>query len=295
MIATLLALASACSWGVSDFLGGLMSRRLPTTTVMVISQGFGLVGIGIAFVITGSSLPASEPMGYAIAAGAVGAIGLAAFYHALATGMVSLVAPIAATGAIVPVAVGLWEGEAVGFYGMAGIAAAIAGVILASVAPASPDDATKVDPVARLTSIGLAVVAAVLFGAYFALFARATTGGLFGAALFQRMTSVSAATVMWVIARRGRALAPASFLPTGLTMRTAAAGLAGAGVLDVAANVLYGGASMQDLLSISSVLSSLYPVITVLMARVFLGERLAGIQGAGVVIALAGTTLIAAR
>ena len=295
MIATLLALASACSWGVSDFLGGLMSRRLPTTTVMVISQAIGLLGIGIAFVVTGSSIPEAEPMAYAIGAGAVGAIGLAAFYHALATGMVSLVAPIAATGAIVPVAVGLWEGEAVGFYGMVGIAAAITGVILASVAPSSPDDATNVDSVARLTSIGLAVVAAVLFGAYFALFARATIGGLFGAALFQRLTSVSAATIMWVVARRGRALVPASIIPTGLTMRTAAAGLAGAGVLDVAANVLYGGASMQDLLSIASVLSSLYPVITVLMARVFLGERLAGIQGAGVVLALAGTTLIAAR
>jgi drug/metabolite transporter (DMT)-like permease len=295
MIATLLALASACSWGVSDFLGGLMSRRLPTTTVMVISQAFGLIGIGTAFLISGASMPDSEPMGYAIAAGAVGAIGLAAFYHALATGMVSLVAPIAATGAIVSVAVGLWEGEAVGIYGMVGIAAAITGVILASVAPASPEGTTNVDPMTKLTSIGLAIFAAVLFGAYFALFARATVGGLFGAALFQRITSVSAATAMWLVARRGKVLVASSLLPPGLTMRAAAAGLMGAGVLDVTANVLYGGASMQDLLSISSVLSSLYPVITVLMARVFLGERLAGIQGAGVVIALAGTTMIAAR
>jgi drug/metabolite transporter (DMT)-like permease len=234
-------------------------------------------------------------MGYAMAAGAVGAIGLAAFYRALATGTVSLVAPIAATGAIVPVAIGLWEGEAVGVYGLVGIVAAIAGVILASVAPYAPDAVTKVDPATRLRSIALAIVAAVLFGAYFALFARATTGGLFGAALFQRLTSVSAAVVMWIVARRGRALVPTSLPPSGLTMRTAAAGLAGAGVLDVTANVLYGGASMQDLLSISSVLSSLYPVITVVMARIFLGERLAGIQGAGVVLALAGTTLIAAR
>ena len=272
-----------------------MSRRLPTTTVMVVSQAFGLVGISIAFVATGSAIPQAEPMAYAIAAGAVGAIGLAAFYHALATGMVSLVAPIAATGAIVPVAVGLWAGESVGLYGMAGITAAIAGVILASVAPASPGEVTDGAPATRLTSIGLAVVAAILFGAYFALFARATTGGLFGAALFHRVTSVSAATVMWLVARRGRALVPATFLPSGLTVRAAAAGLAGAGVLDVTANVLYGGASMQDLLRISSVLSSLYPVITVLMARVFLGERLAGVQGAGVALALAGTTLIAAR
>ena len=120
-------------------------------------------------------------------------------------------------------------------------------------------------------------------------------GGLFGAALFQRVTSVSAAIVMWLVARRGQALVPAALLPSGLTAQTAAAGLAGAGVLDVTANVLYGGASMQDLLSISSVLSSLYPVITVLMARIFLGERLARVQGAGVALALAGTTLIAAR
>ncbi|MFM7197944.1 MAG: hypothetical protein ACKO2D_08675 [Chloroflexota bacterium] len=295
MIATLLALASACSWGVSDFLGGLMSRRLPTTTVMVVSQAFGLVGIGIAFVATGSAVPDGEPMAYAIGAGAVGAIGLAAFYHALATGMVSLVAPIAATGAIVPVAVGLWAGESVGLYGLAGITAAIGGVILASVAPASPSDVAAPATAPRLTSIGLAVVAAILFGAYFALFAHATTGGLFGAALFQRVTSVSAAIVMWLVARRGRALVPAALLPSGLTAQTAAAGLAGAGVLDVTANVLYGGASMQDLLSISSVLSSLYPVITVLMARIFLGERLARVQGAGVALALAGTTLIAAR
>ena len=295
MIATLLALASACSWGISDFLGGLMSRRLPTTTVMVTSQAFGLVGISVAFLATGSAIPDGAPMAYAVAAGAVGAVGLAAFYHALATGMVSLVAPIAATGAIVPVAVGLWEGEAVGIYGMVGIAAAILGVILASVSPSTPKDITTFDSAGHLQSIALAIVAAMLFGAYFALFARATTGGLFGAALFQRVTSVSAAMVMWLVARRSHATVPATYLPTGLTLRTAVAGLAGAGVLDVTANVLYGGASMQDLLSISSVLSSLYPVITVLMARLFLGERLAGVQGAGVVLALAGTTLIAAR
>jgi drug/metabolite transporter (DMT)-like permease len=206
-----------------------------------------------------------------------------------------LVAPIGATGAVVPAAVGLWEGEAVGFYGIVGIAVAIIGVILASFAPSSLEDAGEFDQLTHLQSISLAIVAAVLFGAYFALFARATTGGLFGAALLQRMTSVTAATVMWLVARRGQARVPASLLPKGLTVSTAIAGLAGAGMLDVTANVLYGAASMRDLLSISSVLSSLYPVITVLMARLFLGERLAGIQGTGVVLALAGTTLIAAR
>ncbi len=295
MTATLLALGAALTWGVGDFLGGLMSRRLPTTTVMVISQGFGLVAVTIAFLATGATLPDESPALHAIGAGALGALGLAAFYHALATGMVSLVAPIAATGVIVPVGIGLWGGEAVGATGFAGIATAISGVVLASVAPSGQGGADPTDQAVRTRSLALAVVAALLFGGYFAVFATATKGGLLGASLVQRLASLATVTAMWVVARRGQAFALTFAVPPGIATGTALAGLAGTGMLDIAANILYGGASLTGLLSLASVLSSLYPVVTVLLARLVLGERLAAVQGAGVVLALTGTTLIAVR
>lgn len=294
MISTLLALAAAVAWGVGDFLGGLMSRRLPTTTVMVVSQGFGLVVVGVACLATGTTVPVGDAALYALGAGATGAIGLAAFYRALATGMVSLVAPVAATGVMVPVAVGMWSGEVIGTVGIAGIGAAIGGVILASIAPTAAEGAPSA-PVDHVRSIGLAIVAAVLFGAYFPLFAKASADGLLAATLLQRITSLATVTGMWVIARRGRASASEAVGSARILATSTIAGLIGAGTLDIGANILYGGASMSDLLSIAAVLSSLYPVVTVLMARIFLGERLAGVQGAGVVLALTGTTLIAAR
>lgn len=291
MTTVLLALASAVSWGFSDFFGGILSRRMHTSTVLFISQGWGLVAITIVFVTTGTALPATETLVQGGLAGLVGASGIAAFYRALAIGMVSLVAPIAATGVAVPVVVGLLRGEEVSAFAMVGIGAASLGIILASVAPSS--HAVSITPTATDRSIPLAIIAAIGFGAFFTLFADASRGGLIGASLAQRTTSVVLLGTAWLIirARRDPTTTPVPW-PQPLRMGI---GLALTGVLDIAANVLFGLASTTGLLSIAAVISSLYPIVTVLLARVVLRERLGRLQQLGTILALSGAGLIGLR
>ncbi|HSR24181.1 MAG TPA: EamA family transporter, partial [Candidatus Eisenbacteria bacterium] len=112
MLALAISLASAFSWGVSDFLGGLQSRRLPVLGVLAVSQPVGLVLIAVLIAAVGADPISADKLAIAFAAGAASLGGLGAFYAAMAMGTVSVVAPIAALGVVVPVVVGLLEGEA---------------------------------------------------------------------------------------------------------------------------------------------------------------------------------------
>src|ERR671931_607271 len=131
MLGVALGLASSVVWGISDFLGGLQSRRISTLTVLLVSQPVGLVlALLVALVVGGDPLSGHDAV-VAAAAGAAAALGLSAFYHAMALGSVSVVATIGALGVLVPVAGGLIEGEEPASIQAIGAAAAILGVALA--------------------------------------------------------------------------------------------------------------------------------------------------------------------
>jgi drug/metabolite transporter (DMT)-like permease len=281
MTAVVLALLSSVSWGTADFMGGLISRRLNVVAVLVLSQGPMLVPL-IAWAALSRDPATAQGLGLGAVAGAAGAIALTAFYRALSIGTMSIVAPISAAGAIVPVVAGLIGGDRPGTLQTLGIVAAIGGVIAASrEAPhADADDAAD----AR-QSVLLALVAAAGFGTFLWLMDPASADSVPWALVAARTTSSALLAVVVLV--RAIDLRPA-LVPRSLGVVLLVGGL------DVGANALYATALASGLLSVVSVLGSLYPVMTVVLARLVLGERVRRIQEVGVVSVLAGVALIAA-
>jgi drug/metabolite transporter (DMT)-like permease len=277
LLAPLLALGASLSWGTADFLGGLKSRLFSPLAVMAVSQPFGLVALGIAVAARGSAPPGAE-VAWACLSAVLGTLGLAAFYRGLAVGSMSVVAPIAAVAAGIPVAWGVAiSGDRLSGLQAIGIVAAIGGAVVAAL----ERDAGG----ARIAAgVGWAALAMLGFGGYFVpLHAAAAHDWLWPAFLF-RCTSVP---LVWLLlyARRGRVRGTRSQLVP----------LATVGLLDTGANALFAAASTRHgLLSVVSVLASLYPVVTVLLARHLLGERVQRTQDFGVAITLVGVVLITA-
>lgn len=173
MGAAALALAASLAWGVSDFIAGLQSRRLPLLTVLALSQAVGLLGIAGIVAVSGKGPPGAGPLALAAASAVAGLAGLSAFYRGLAVGAMSVVAPVSATAAGIPVAYGLATGDQPSALQTAGIAMALVGVILAS----REEESTANGPRTRVAAgFGLALVAALGFGSFFvAIGRRATT------------------------------------------------------------------------------------------------------------------------
>ena len=277
-----LALLASLLWGTADFLGGTASRRLPVASVLAVSQLVALLGLLPIALVLGAF---DEPAGYllpGIAAGVCGIIALGAFYRALAVGTMGVVAPIAALGVVVPVGFGLLGGESPSGLQVAGILAAVAGVVLAS----GPELNGKAGAMPLL----LAGVAALGFGVVFVLLAAGSEGGGAGAVvmtlIMMRVTSVTLMAVILVALSRRRGTA-FGVRPADLPV------LIGVGVLDVGANGAFSLSSQGDLISVTAVLASLYPVVTVLLARQLHGERLVGPQIPGVALALVGVVMLA--
>jgi drug/metabolite transporter (DMT)-like permease len=283
-VSALLALLSSVLWGSADFLGGILSRRLPAVLVVAASQAMGLLAVAAVAVASGAL---DSPTGYvpwALAAGLTGVIGLVAFYAALASGTMGVVSPIAALGVVVPVIVGFAQGERPDLVQLIGIGIAIAGVVLAS----GPELSGK----AGVRPLVLAVVAAFGFGGALLFIAKGARDSTVMTLLTMRVTSVTVLGIALVVMasrsrREGTPGAPR------LSSRDLAL-LAVVGVGDALANLTFGWASTRGLISIAAVLGSLYPVVTVLLARFFLHERLGRIQTLGVVGALAGVAFIGA-
>ena len=274
----LLALLSSLIWGTSDFLGGTATRRIPGPVVVGLSQLVALLALApIAVLVGGDGTSYVVP---GIAAGMVGCVSLAAFYRALATGTMGVVAPIASLGVVVPVVVGLARGEAPGTLQVAGIVAAVVGVVLAS--------GPELSGAAGARPLLLSAMSALGFGTALVLVAQGSRGGGVGRVLLvltvMRISSVLLLTVLLVLTRSWRLPVSGGDLPV----------LAAIGLGDVLANAAYGVASQGGLLSVVAVLGSVYPVMTVLLARQLHHERLRPIQLAGVGMALAGVVLLAA-
>jgi drug/metabolite transporter (DMT)-like permease len=277
----LLALAASLCWGTADFTAGLKARTVPLANVLLFAQGIGLALALVVVVAGGRPFPSAGPALASLGAGAAVIAGLACFYRALAAGTMSVVAPVAATGVAIPVLAGVLGGNHLAAAQVAGMAIAVLGVALAARHPAA--GGTAAARRRHRDSIVLAVIAAVTFGCYFLLAHIGTRGGV---AWLLTLANVSGVLgVLAVAAARRSPLRP----PPPADIRV----LAAAGVLEFAATGLYGLANRHGQLSIVAVAGSLYPVATVLLARVVAKERLARLQSIGVGLALVGVALIA--
>jgi drug/metabolite transporter (DMT)-like permease len=275
-----LALSSSLCWGVADFIGGVQSRRLPALRVVLLSQSIGLAAVVVVLAVRGTGPPGFVALLPAVGGGVAGVAGLSAFYRALAIGTMSIAAPIAATGVAVPVIVGIAGGDRPAALQLAGIVAATAGVMLAS--RESEPEGSAARAVTRST-VALALVAALGFGTFFV--------GLRAGARADVLWAVFASRGAGVAALAGAALA---LRPPGRIGLANLRAIMVVGLLDVGANGLFALASRHGLLSIVSVAGSLYPLATVVLARVLLGERVRRVQEVGVLAALAGVAMIAA-
>jgi len=274
-VTALLALAASALWGTSDFGGGLISRRLHPSAAVLISQALALAGLLALLPFLAG--PAGGYMLVGGAAGVIATLSLAAFYRAMADAPMSLVAPITAGGTAIPVLVGIARGEHLGTLQLAGIVVTLVGIVLAS----GPELRSGVQ--VRRQALGFAIGAAVGFGVAYTLLALAAGSGVYGTLLCQRIGGLLA---LGPIAARAGILRQVR-----LSARRIGA-LALIGGCDIAANGSYAYAASHGSLSVAAVLASLYPVVTALLARGILSERLRRVQSLGVVAALGGVLLL---
>ncbi len=275
-MAALLALLSAALWGTSDLVAGLLSRSMRPVVVVAWSQGFALVVLTAVVLVRG--LPAQGYAGWspwAMLAGVSGSLGLLCFYAALATGTMGVVAPVAALGAGIPVLLGVLTGETPSALAWIGIAVALLGVVLAS--------GPELQQGFGARPVLLAGLAAVGFGIGLFAIDRGARVSLLHTLWGMRLTSMLGYAVV-AVAARSLGGVPRRWMPVLLAV----------GLGDLAANALFGAASSMGLVSIAAVLGSLYPVVTILLARRVLHERLRRVQLAGVGLALAGIVALAA-
>ncbi|MEU8359508.1 DMT family transporter [Nonomuraea sp. NPDC048882] len=271
----ILATACAIVYGTADFFGGLATRRAQVLSVVTLSQLAGLALIlGLLPLLPGAY---SDPaLAWGLAAGLSGAAGLVLFYRALATGVMSVVAPTTAvTSAALPVVFGLAAGERPHAWALVGVALALGSVLLVSQDKSGGGRGS-------LVSVLVALAAGAGFGGFFILLSMAPHESGLWPLVGARLSSVTTVALLALLTRR--ALRPG---PGSLHIIVAA------GVLDMAANVLYLLAQQEGLLSLVAVLVSLYPASTLLLANRVLGERLRPVQLGGVLCALASVALIA--
>jgi drug/metabolite transporter (DMT)-like permease len=296
-----LALVAAATWGASDFVGGLVGRRVPGASVAFASQLVGLAGLAVVAPLAGGSASGAD-LAWGAASGLGGATGVAFLYHGLAVGQMSVVAPLTAVGsATLPVVFGLLTGERPSPIALAGVVLALVAVgALCSFGPAGHDGEADEDDGghpretggaglpsagARLPSAGAGLVsgmaAGVGFGAFFICLGRTSAGAGMWPLVPARVVSVSVLAAL-VLATR-RALVPGGGTAPAVVL---------AGALDVTANAAFLLATRRGLLSIVSLLASLYPAATVVLARFVLHERLTVAQSAGLAGAATAVGLI---
>lgn len=277
MAVALLALAGALSWGIGDFCGGIASRRLHVLTVLALSQAIGLGGVLLWVTLAGDEFPGVAQLIPAGAAGAAGVVGLAALYRGMALGAMGIVAPISAASPIVPLTVDAAKGITPSPAQGAGIVIVLTGIVVLS-HERSPTAGTRV-----AAGAGLALVAALGFGLFIVGIDAGADESAPWAVVAARTVSVSlAVAVALLVAAPLRA--PARLLPL----------VVGVGVFDTGANVLVAFAVTLGAAGVVGVLSALYPVATVVLARLVLGERLDPWRRVGAVLALGGAALVAA-
>ena len=282
-MAALLALISAMTWGVADFVGGVVARRSSALQTVVLSTPAGFLLLIPFALLLGGDIATSVVPG--IVAGAIGSTAILMLYGALMLGPMGVVSPMSAViGAAIPVLVGLVRGERPGAIAYVGMALAVVAIVTVGLEPAAPTDDSGHQ---RVTPRALALGSGVGIGAFLAIIGIAPSGsGIYPVVFARGTSSVILLVIAVVVARRGRT----PLLAPGARLRGQAAI---AGFLDAAANGVYALAAQSGLLSVVAVLSALYPAATVLLARYVLAERLRPAQKAGMATALVAAVMLA--
>jgi len=278
MLAIALALAASLSIGTGDFLAGSQARRTSLWTVIVFSQLAGLTWTALVVIGRSHALP-TDILLPALGAGLTAVAGIAMGYQALAIGVMSIIGPLISLSTAVPVIVGLARGERPSVLQLAGIVIALGGVVLA----AREKSAGARHQATSKLSIVLALLTAVIVGFNMVFYAQAAMFDPYWGIFLARATSIAIFALAFAALRPGLKITRAAIVP-----------ILAIGVLDTGANGLFSVASTLGYLSVVSVLSSVFPVFTVILAYLFLQERLSRTQRVGVAAALAGVALIAA-
>ncbi len=273
-LSIIFGLVSAISWGTGDFCGGLATKRSPGLRIVMVTEFVGAAVLIALALAVGEAAPTGASFLFAIGAGLAGVVGLGALYQGLAAGQMGVIAPLSAiVGGVVPIVVGLATEGAPSPVQLLGFGVALLAVWLLAAAG-------EFRPSRR--ELLLAVVAGLGFGFYFVLIAYASDGGLFWNLSAARVVAGLALLALLLITRQ-------PLWPT----RSAWGLTTGAGVADAGGNLFFALAAQAGRLDVAAVLSSLYPGMTVLLARLVLDERLTRAQITGVVAALVAVMLIA--
>lgn len=270
-----IALASSVVWGTSDFAAGLLAKRRPAAAVVGWSQACGLLALSLLLPWFGGSWSERGWIPWAMLAGIAGSLALVCFYAALSEGTMGVVAPIASLGVVVPVLLGILRGERPGLGAWIGMLLAAAGVVLAS--------GPELDGEIARRPVLLATAAGIGFGVVMFSLDQGARVSLLHTVWGMRLTSVTGFALVALARRRGGGMRPADLPLLGFV-----------GVADLAANALFAYASSHGMVSVASVLGSLYPVVTAGWAYAVLHERLRRIEQAGVAVTMLGVVLIAA-
>ena len=276
----ILAALSALAYGCADFAGGLAGRRSSVPAVLAVSQSAGLLLALLVIPFIGGSLPSPSAWITGAAAGLAGAVGVGLLYHGLATGLAAVVSPAAAlTGAAVPVVFGVLFGERPSMMVWAGVLLAFPAILLLASEKGDSDGKSA-------KSLGLGLTAGVAFGLFFILLSRTGEGTGLWPLVAARTASIPmivlATTLMRFRKRRTAVKLHLKDLPATVL----------AGILDMAANILYLLAARAGLLIIAVVVTALYPAPTVILHRVFLGETMGARRWIGFILALTGMVMI---
>jgi drug/metabolite transporter (DMT)-like permease len=278
--AILLALAASISYGAADFTGGFTTRRVAPLVVVLLSQ---LAGLGLLLLLApviGLRLFHALDLAWGAGAGMIGGAGVMLLYRALATGRMSVIAPITALeAAAIPVLYGLLTGERPSAIALAGVVVGFGAVTLVSWSCEHPEGKQR-----GLAQEGVldALGAGFGFGVFFILLSRASHGNALWALLGVKVGSLAFSGAGLLLLRQGLRVSRRN---SGL--------IAVAGLFDMGANLLYLVATRSGLLSLVAVLTSMYPATTVILARVLLKERLERVQISGLTMAVVAILMIA--
>lgn len=272
---------SALFYGLADFSGGFASKKNETRPVLIVSQ---LAGITLALVFLAFSwpgLPSLSDLLWGLIAGVSGSLGLFMLYRGIATSLVAVVSPASAlVSALLPLGYGLLIGERPSALALVGAVICLPAVILLSMGGGKEEGG----PAAVRSALSQGCLAGVGFGFFFIAVSRTSPGS----GLWPLIASRSASLLIFLailLARRERLS-----IAKGSRIVTLTAGLA-----DMGANICFLLASRSGLLSLVSIVSSLYPAPTVILGRVVLKEKIPPLRLIGLVLAIGGVVLISLK
>ncbi|MCG8634595.1 MAG: DMT family transporter [Desulfobacterales bacterium] len=274
------AMAACLGWGIADFIGGYKSRDLSTLTVLLISNGVGVSLLSAVLVVSGRPFFNDPGLVWAVPAGVTGIVSMYLLYRSLAIGTMAVLAPVSATGVILPVIWGMVNGDTLSGPALGGMVMALAGTMMAAMEKSK-------DKVRWTNGIGHALGAAVCIGFYFILMDRACeTDPLWASMIMRTTTFILLVPVVLVYKTRGAGR------PLFTTLKGHLYIILFMGCMDTLAAFSFALATRSGMLSIVAVISSLYPAVTVLLSTVIIREKLRRIQYAGVIFAVSGVGLI---